>query len=226
MQLVERQEILLLQENVVKCQLYMSGIISLCNQLETFNWELKRKVLLPSLSVHAKDMLLLSIKAMIILCISIMFREKKCFFNLLLEMMPFLIFNGLKNQMILDLLLFLLELFNFGIQLMQAKNYLKMVLSEQSSNKLNSPVLFSMKMVSAIQEEQTEEFTFGIKNKILALYWKLMLEKLLLLHANKDYLFQLEKMICFLFFHVIKENINSLDKLLLNSSTLLHHLTF
>jgi hypothetical protein len=83
-----------------------------------------------------------------------------------------------------------------------------------------------MKMVSAIQEEQTEEFTFGIKNKILALYWKLMLEKLLLLHANKDYLFQLEKMICFLFFHVIKENINSLDKLLLNSSTLLHHLTF
>ena len=119
MQLVERQEILLLQENVVKCQLYMSGIISLCNQLETFNWELKRKVLLPSLSVHAKDMLLLSIKAMIILCISIMFREKKCFFNLLLEMMPFLIFNGLKNQMILDLLLFLLELFNFGIQLIK-----------------------------------------------------------------------------------------------------------
>jgi len=51
--------------------------------------------------------------------------------------MLFLTSNGLENQMILDLLLFLLDLFNSGIQLMQAKNFLRMEHLELSSNRPN-----------------------------------------------------------------------------------------
>jgi hypothetical protein len=66
-----------------------------------------------------------------------MSKEKKCFFSFQLETMLFLTSNGLENQMILDLLLFLLDLFNSGIQLMQAKNFLRMEHLELSSNRPN-----------------------------------------------------------------------------------------
>ena len=42
---VVKQEILQLLENAEKCQLFMFGIISLCNLLETFNQELRQKEL-------------------------------------------------------------------------------------------------------------------------------------------------------------------------------------
>ena len=139
--LVVNLETLLLQENVENSQLFMFGIISRCNLLEVSSLEHRQKEQLHQLSVLARDMQLLLTKAMSIQCIFIMFKEKKCFFSFLLEVMLFSISNGQRNQMILDLSLFQQDLFNFGIQLMQVKNFLRMEHSELNFNKLNFHVL-------------------------------------------------------------------------------------
>lgn len=67
--------------------------------------------------------------------------------------------------MILSLWLWQQDLYNFGIQLMQVRNFLKTVRLVQNSHKLNSIAQLLMKMVSVTPVEQMVVFTFGIKNK-------------------------------------------------------------
>ena len=164
---VEKTEILLLLENVVKCLQFTFGIQILWALLLHSILELVLKVLLLYLLVHVKDMLLLLTKVMITLCISIMFKERRCFYPFLLGLTQSLIFSGLKNQMTLNFVLSLQDLFNFGIQQMLVKNCIKMVHSEQNSHKQNSIVRCLTRMVFATLVVPMVEFMYGIKNKIL-----------------------------------------------------------
>ena len=164
---VEKTEILLLLENVVKCLQFTFGILILWALSLHSILEPVLKVLLLYLSVHVKDMLLLLIKVMIIPCISIMSKERRCFSPFQLGLTQSLIFSGLKNQMTSNLLLSLLDLFNSGIQLTLVKNCIKMVHSDQNSHKQNSIVRYLMRMVFAIPVVPMVEFMYGIKNKIL-----------------------------------------------------------
>jgi hypothetical protein len=117
------------------------------------------------LLVHVKDTLQLLIRVMITQCIFIMFKEKRCFFPSQQGLTLSLIFSGLKNQTISNLLQSLQDHFNSGTQLMLVRNYTKMVHSDQNSHKLNLTVQFLTRMVSVTLEVLMVVFTFGIKSK-------------------------------------------------------------
>jgi len=146
--------------------------------LQTLVLDQPLKELLLFLSVHVKDMWQPLIRVMTTQCTSTMFRERRCFWLCLLGLMLSAISNGQRNQMIWNLSLLLVVLFNSGTQLMQARNCLKMELSDLSSLKLNSTVLHSMNTVFATLVVLMEASMYGIKNKILELSWKLMQVKL------------------------------------------------
>lgn len=95
-----------------------------------------------------------------------------------------------------------------------------MVPSDLNSLKPNLIVLHLMKMVLHMVVVLMVVCMFLTKNKIWVLFLRHMLVKSLLLYAHKESLSQQVKMICSLSFQLIKENINSSDKLLLNNSTL------
>jgi hypothetical protein len=160
-------EILLSQENVVRCLQSTYGIPTQCNQSLISILEQVPKVLLLYLSVHVKDMLLLLTRVMITPCIFIMFKEKRCFFPFQQGLTLSLIFSGLKNQTISNFVLSLQDHSNSGTQLMLVKNYTKMVHSDQNSLKLDLTALFSTRMVSVIQVVLMVVFMFGIKSKTL-----------------------------------------------------------
>lgn len=187
----------------------MSGIVTLCNLQLLSTLELVLRVQLLYLSVHAKDTQLLLTRVMTILCIFIMSKEKRCFFPFQQDLIQSLIFSGLKNPTILNLLQSLQDLFNSGTQLMLVKNYTKMVHSDQNSLKLNSIALFSMKMVSATLVVPMVVSMFGIKNKISVQFLKLTLVRLPPQHVPRVFSFLLVKMICFLFSPATRVNINS-----------------
>lgn len=207
--LEERTETLSLQENAERCLLFTSGIQTLCLPLLHSILELLLKVQVPYLSVHVKDMLLLLIRVMITPCISIMFKERRCFCPFQQDLTLLLIFSGLKNQTISNSLLSLQVLFSSGIQLMPVRNYTKTVHSDQNSPKLDSIAPFSTKMESAIPVVLTVVSTFGIKNKISVQFLRLTLVRLLPQHALRVSLSQLVKMICSLSSLVTRESINS-----------------
>ena len=202
-------EILLSQENVVRCLQSTYGIPTQCNQSLISILEQVPKVQLLYLSVHVKDMLLLLTRVMITPCIFIMFKEKRCFFPSQQGLTLSLIFSGLKNQTISNFVLSLQDHSNSGTQLMLVKNYTKMVHSDQNSLKLDLTALFSTRMVSVIQVVLMVVFMFGIKSKTLVQFSKLTLVKLPLQHVLKEFSYLQVKMICYLFSHVIRVNINS-----------------
>lgn len=163
--------------SAVNCLQFTFGILwQWCQLLNSLlAHQLRELQLFPS--VHAKDMSHALTKVMTTTCTFTMYRGKRCFYHSLQVPTPFITSSGRRNLMIWNLLLWQLDLFNSGTQLMLLKNYSRMVHLDKSTPKQNSTVPPSTKTVSAIQVVPMVVFTCGIKSRILDLCSKLMLAK-------------------------------------------------